>query len=91
MAAQREIRSLDDALLWGDEWEQAWRDERRERLRDSEALLAELFDLHTDHVIASGTATLLRAQLKAAGIVPMDEEPQPVEEAAAAYESRGVN
>ena len=39
----REIRSVEEAISWGDEWVQAYREERRARLREIGVLQDRIF------------------------------------------------
>jgi hypothetical protein len=43
--ATTEIKTLNGALAWGDEWERAYNEERREHLREVKRLLDRIFEL----------------------------------------------
>lgn len=61
-------------------WADAYDLERRARLREIRKWQSRCDYLETQIVIASATAALLRAQLKDAGITPLDEADEPEEE-----------
>lgn len=41
----RRLHDFEDALAWGDEWERAYQDERREHLREVKRLQDRIFEL----------------------------------------------